>query len=185
MSRYRRANTKNATYFFTVVTYRRQAFLCDEPVRNALRNAITKVEAQYPFEIDAWVLLPDHMHTIWTLPENDANYSLRWQLIKRYVTRECGATLNRPEWLSASKIKHQEATLWQRRFWEHQIRDDNDYQTHMDYCHFNPVKHGLVKRVQDWPYSSFHKQVGLGNYRIDWAGNGLAEHEEFGEFGDD
>ena len=103
MSHYRRANTPNATYFFTVVTYRRQSFLCDEIVRNALRNAIIKVQAQYPFEIDAWVLLPDHMHTIWTLPENDANFSLRWQLIKRYVTRECGATLNRPEWLNTSK----------------------------------------------------------------------------------
>ena len=182
MSHYRRANTKNATYFFTVVTYRRQPFLCGETVRNALRNAITKVQAQYPFEIDAWVLLPDHMHTIWTLPENDANFSLRWQLIKRYVTRECGATLNRPEWLNASKIKHQEATLWQRRFWEHQIRGDSDYQTHMDYCHFNPIKHGLVNRVQDWPYSSFHKQVGLSHYPIDWAGNGLMES---GEFGDD
>ncbi len=182
MSHYRRANTKNATYFFTVVTYRRQPFLCDELVRNALRNAIAKVQTQYPFKIDALVLLPDHMHTIWTLPENDANFSLRWQLIKRYVTRECGATLNRPEWLNASKIKHQEATLWQRRFWEHQIRDDRDYQTHMDYCHYNPVKHGLVKRVQDWPYSSFYKQVGLGVYALDWAGQGLVE---VGQFGDD
>ena len=182
MSHYRRANTPNSTYFFTVVTYRRQTFLCDLQVRNALRKAIHKVQTQYPFKIDAWVLLPDHMHTIWTLPENDANFSLRWQLIKRYVTRECGADLNRPEWLNASKIKHQEATLWQRRFWEHQIRDDSDYQTHMDYCHFNPVKHGLVKRVQDWPYSSFHKQVSLGQYAIDWAGQGLAE---MGKFGDD
>ena len=111
MSHYRRANTPNATYFFTVVTYHRQAFLCDELVRNALRNAIHKVQIQYPFKIDAWVLLPDHMHTIWTLPENDANFSMRWQLIKRYITRECGASLNRPEWLNASKIKHQEATL--------------------------------------------------------------------------
>ena len=182
MSHYRRANTPNATYFFTVVTYRRQIFLCDEPVRNALRNAIRKTQAQYPFKIDAWVLLPDHMHTIWTLPENDPNFSLRWQLIKRYVTRECGATLNRPEWLNTSKTKHKESTLWQRRFWEHQIRDDNDYQTHMDYCHFNPVKHDLVKQVQDWPYSSFHKQVGLGAYSIDWAGVGLVE---VGKFGDD
>ena len=182
MSHYRRANTSNATYFFTVVTYRREAFLCDESVRDALRNAIIKVQTQYSFEIDAWVLLPDHMHTIWTLPENDANFSLRWQLIKRYVTRECGAYLNRPEWLNTSKIKHQEATLWQRRFWEHQICGDSDYQTHMDYCHFNPVKHGLVKRVQDWPYSSFHKYVILSQYPLDWAGQGLAE---VGEFGDD
>lgn len=182
MSHYRRANTPNATYFFTVVTYRRQRFLCDAPVRHALRKAIIKVKAQYPFEIDAWVLLPDHMHTIWTLPENDANFSLRWQLIKRYVTHECGGYLNRPEFHSASKTKHQEATLWQRRFWEHQIRDESDYQTHMDYCHFNPVKHGLVKYVRDWEHSSFHKHVSLGLYPGDWAGQGLMET---GQFGDD
>jgi putative transposase len=184
MSRYRRANATNASYFFTVVTYRRQAFLCDQTVRNALRNAINKVRVQHPFQIDTWVLLPDHIHTIWTLPENDANFSLRWQLIKRYVTRECGAYLNRPEWLNASKTKHQESTLWQRRFWEHQIRDERDYQAHMDYCHYNPVKHGLVKRVQDWPYSSFHKQVRLGQYPIDWAGEGMLESGKFGEIGD-
>ena len=122
------------------------------------------------------------MHTIWTLPENDAKFSLRWQLIKRYVTRECGVYLNRPEWLNASKIKHKEATLWQRRFWEHQIRDDLDYQTHMDYCHFNPVKHGLVKNVEDWTYSSFHKQVDLEHYPKDWASEGLVQS---GDFGDD
>lgn len=183
MSHYRRASTTNATYFFTVVTYRRQTFLCDEPVRQALRSAIEKVRAQYPFKIDAWILLPDHIHTIWTLPENDANFSLRWQLIKRYVTRECGELLSRPEWRSASKIKHHESTLWQRRFWEHQIRDEHDYQTHMDYCHYNPVKHGLVKRVQDWEYSSFHQHVKLGQYPIDWAGEGVAGVGEFGEAG--
>ena len=184
MSHYRRANAANVSYFFTVVTYRRQTFLCDEPVRAALRKAINKVRAQYPFEIDTWVLLPDHIHSIWTLPEGDANFSLRWQLIKRYVTRECGAYLNRPEWLNPSKTKHQESTLWQRRFWEHQIRDERDYQTHIDYCHYNPVKHGLVKRVQDWPYSSFHKHVKLGQYLIDWAGAGMADSGMFGEAGD-
>lgn len=103
-------------------------------------------------------------------------------MIKRYVTRECSTYLNRPGWLNASKIKHKEATLWQRRFWEHQIRDDDDYHTHTDYCHFNPVKHDLVKSVQDWPYSSFHKQVGLGLYENDCAGQTLTE---LGEFGDD
>ena len=184
MSHYRRANAANASYFFTVVTYRRQTFLCDEPVRAALRKAINKVRAQYPFEIDTWVLLPDHIHSIWTLPENDANFSLRWQLIKRYVTRECGAYLNRPEWLNPSKTKHQESTLWQRRFWEHQIRDEKDYQNHINYCYYNPVKHDLVKPVQDWPYSSFHKHVKLGQYSADWAGAGMADSGMFGEAGD-
>ncbi len=169
MSRYRRANTLGATYFFTVVTYRRRSFLCDEDVRNALREAILKVREQTPFLIDAWVLLPDHLHTIWTLPPDDARFALRWQQIKRHVTRQCGERLHKPEWMNESKTKHRESTLWQRRYWEHQIRDDTDYQRHMDYLHYNPVKHGLVERVNGWPFSSFHRHVATGMYGLDWA----------------
>lgn len=169
MSEYRRAQVPGGTFFFTVVTYNRQSFLCDEDVRNALRDAIAKVRARHPFNIDAWVLLPDHLHAIWTLPEGDADFSLRWNLIKRYVTRACAKHLERPEWLSESKEEHRESTLWQRRFWEHQIRDDRDYAAHMDYLHFNPVKHGYVKRVADWPYSSFHRHVRNGVYPTDWG----------------
>ena len=181
MSRYRRANTAGATYFFTVVTYRRQRFLCDEDVRDALKHAIQKVRTDYPFTIDAWVLLPDHIHSIWTLPPNDANFALRWQLIKRYVSRACRARLNHTEWMSASKTKHRELTIWQRRYWEHQIRDDNDYAKHMDYLHFNPLKHGLVNNVKDWPYSTFHRYVKAGVYDERW-GVGLDFVE--GTFGD-
>ena len=143
---------------------------CTRP--RCFAKRIHKVRTQYPFTLDAWVLLPDHIHAIWTLPENEANFSLRWQLIKRYVTQACAHKYKRKDWLNASKIKHQESTLWQRRYWEHQIRDERDYRTHMDYCHFNPVKHDLVKRVQDWEYSSFHRHVTLGNYPRDWAGMG-------------
>src|SRR5258706_384544 len=159
MSRYRRANTSGATYFFTVVTYRRRPFLCDPDVRIALREAITKVRNQYPFHIDGWVLLPDHLHAIWTLPPGDPDFPLRWQQVKRRVTLRCGERLHRKAWMTESKTKHRESTLWQRRYWEHQIQDEADFELHMDYLHFNPVNHGLVKRVWDWPYSSFHRHV--------------------------
>lgn len=167
MPNYRRAQLPGGTFFFTVVTYRRQTFLCDEDVRTALRTAIATIRDDRPFVIDGWVLLPDHLHTIWTLPTDDADYSFRWNLIKRFVTRACADRLEQSEWISDSKRKHRESTLWQRRFWEHQIRDDRDYQTHMDYLHFNPVKHGYVRRVTDWPYSSFHRYVKQGVYSDD------------------
>lgn len=181
MSNYRRANTAGATYFFTVVTYHRRAFLCDEDVRDALKQAIHKVREKHPFTIEAWVLLPDHIHTIWTLPPNDANFALRWQLIKRYVTQSCGARLHNPQWMNASKTKHRESTLWQRRYWEHQIRDDLDYAKHMDYLNYNPVKHQLVKQVKDWPYSTFHRYVKQGVYGENWAIEDLSKAGEFGD----
>jgi putative transposase len=180
MSNYRRANAHGATYFFTVVTYRRRKFLCEADVQNALRAAITKVRSQHPFTIDAWVLLPDHIHAIWTLPPDDARFALRWQQIKRFVTLQCGERLHKTEWMTDSKTNHRESTLWQRRYWEHQIRDELDFQHHMDYLHYNPVKHGLVAELKDWPYSSFHRHVALGNYAENWAGTAAND----GEFGD-
>ena len=181
MSRYRRANTAGATYFFTVVTYRRRPFLCDTDVRIALREAITKVRRQYPFHIEGWVLLPDHLHTIWTLPPGDAGFPLRWQQIKRGVTLRCRERLHRAAWMTESKTKHRESTLWQRRYWEHQIRDEADFERHMDYLHYNPVKHGLVKHVSDWPYSSFHRHVTAGVYREDWSTTSSLDAIDFGE----
>jgi putative transposase len=169
MSRYRRAKTAGGTYFFTVVTYRRQAFLCDDDVRKAMRDAIERVRERHDFRIDAWVLLPDHLHCVWTLPPDDADFSLRWNLIKRWVTRACGDRLLRAEWMTTSKRVHRESTLWQRRFWEHQIRDDDDYRSHVDYVHFNPVKHGYVEKVVDWAYSSFHRYVREGVYPREWG----------------
>ncbi len=180
MSRYRRANTPGATYFFTVVTYRRRTFLCNDPVRLALREAIQKVRAKYPFQIDAWVLLPDHLHTIWTLPDGDADFPLRWQLIKRYVTRQCGELLHQPELMTASKTRHRESTIWQRRYWEHLIRNDADLEQHMHYLHYNPVKHGLVRQVKDWPYSSFHRYVENGTYDENWGELKFGDDGDFG-----
>jgi len=181
MSRYRRANTPGATYFFTVVTYRRRGFLCDADVRIALREAINRVRSQYPFFIDAWVLLPDHLHTIWTLPPDDARFGLRWQQIKRFVTLRCGERLHQASWMTDSKTRHRESTLWQRRYWEHQIRNELDFARHMDYLHYNPVKHGLVKQVKDWPYSSFHRYLEAGVYAQDSAIASPADETGFGE----
>ena len=166
---YRRATMHGGTYFFTVVTYRRQQFLCNNDVRLALRNGIEKTRQSLPFDIDAWVLLPDHLHCIWTLPPGDADFGKRWGLIKRHVSNHC-RDLKRDNWINESKQKRRESTLWQRRFWEHQIRDERDYKHHVDYIHFNPVKHGVVERVVDWPHSSFHRFVNDDVYKTTWAG---------------
>jgi putative transposase len=169
MSRYRRATATGSSYFFTVVAYRRQPILCDEAVRDALRTAIEKVRVTRPFTIDAWVLLPDHLHCVWTLPDGDADFSTRWKIIKKDVSLACREDYRRADWMSASKLKHRESTIWQRRFWEHQIRDENDFARHADYIHFNPVKHGHVQQANDWPYSTFHRFVRDGVYASDWG----------------
>ncbi|MEQ1741204.1 MAG: transposase [Candidatus Nitrotoga sp.] len=147
MSRYRRAMAAGSSYFFTVVAYRRQSTLCDEVIRNALRASIETVRVARPFVIDAWVLLPDHLHCVWTLPDGDADFSTRWMMIKRGVSLVCREDYRRADWVTASKLKHRESTIWQRRFWEHPIRDENDFARHVDYIHFNPVKHGHVQRA--------------------------------------
>jgi len=170
MSLYRRADIPGATYFFTVVTYRRRPILCDASVRAALRDAIKTVQSRHPFTIDAWVLLPDHLHCVWTLPPGDAQYAMRWGLIKRMVSYECAQQYHRTDWMTASKIKHRESTFWQRRYWEHCIITELDYRHHRDYIAINPVKHALVTRVRDWPYSTFHRDVSRGIYPLDWAG---------------
>lgn len=169
MSRYRRSLLAGGTYFFTVVTYRRQTILCDEIFRHALRSAIESVRVSRPFTINAWVLLPDHLHCIWTLPQDDADFSTRWMMIKRKVSIACTAQYEQADWLTTSKQKHRESTIWQRRFWEHQIRDDIDYAKHLDYLHYNPVKHGLVNQAKDWQYSSFHRYVKNGFYEETWG----------------
>ena len=170
MSRYRRARVAGGCYFFTVVTERRQRILTDEPVRAALRAAIARVRETYPFKIDAWVLLPDHMHTIWTLPPNDSDFSLRWRLIKTYVTRACSDLYFNSDMLTKRRCVKRCGTFWQHRYFEHVIRDAQDFMNHIDYVHFNPVKHSLVDNVCDWPYSSFHRYCAQGVYAQNWAG---------------
>jgi putative transposase len=164
---------EGGSYFFTVVTERRQPIITEEPIRHALREAIMWVREKYPFEIDGWVLLPDHLHTIWTLPAGDADFATRWRLIKTRVTRDCGKLYAQPKFLTARRTAKRCGTLWQHRYWEHALRDDADFEHHMDYLHINPVKHGLVQRVCDWPYSSFHRWVKNGVYSMDWGGNNI------------
>ena len=171
MPEYRRARTEGATYFFTVVTYRRQPILCLDKSRQILRDVISQVQRSHPFRVDAWVLLPDHIHCLWSLPEGDRNYSVRWALIKKEFTKRVRLVLG-PEvdhHRSESRKRHGERTIWQRRFWEHQIRNEEDYTRHMDYVHYNPVKHGLAKSPKDWPHSTFHRYVAEGMYEADWG----------------
>ncbi len=182
MSNYRRIYLPGGMYFFTVITLRRQRFLIDDDVRAALREGIQLTRQTKPFEIVAWVQLPDHLHCIWRLPPDDTDFSSRWSMIKRIVTQRCGARLNRPEWLNARRRKRQQGTLWQHRFWDHLIHDEDDFNRHMDYIHWNPVKHGLVSKVVDWPYSSFHRLVRSGWYPELWGENiSFDNTNEFGE----
>ncbi len=141
-----------------------------------LRDAVARTRRDYPFAIDAFVVLPDHIHAVWTLPPDDADFSIRWWLIKTRFTK----ALPKQERLSAVRQRRAERGIWQRRFWEHLIRDEADYARHIDYCMINPVKHKLVSRVQDWPYSSFHRDVRRGVYPQDWAGDADVE----GKFGE-
>jgi putative transposase len=180
MPNYRRAHISGGTYFFTVKTLERQSVLTNDSCRIALRQALTEVRGMHSFEILAWVLLPDHLHTIWRMPENDADFSLRWSLIKQRVTRQCADEVSNPA-PTRSRITRREGTFWQRRFWEHMIRDDTDLRHHIDYIHYNPVKHGYVSRVGDWPYSTFHRYVSDGVYPKDW---GYAEETSDLTFGE-
>lgn len=182
MPQYRRARIPGGTYFFTVVTYNRKPFLTDLRYQKILDNVIQEVQRAHPFILDAWVYLPDHLHCIWTLPEGDADYSKRWGLIKATFSRQTKPFLEEEGFSPETRSRKREVAIWQRRFWEHVIRDDADLRNHLDYIHYNPVKHGFVERVQDWPHSSFHQFVSQGMYDVDWGENvWLADSMTFGE----
>ena len=169
MVTYRRADIPGGTYFFTVVTYKRRKIFVDSKARTFLREAVLEVRKQHPFTIDAWVLLPDHLHCIWTLPPGDHDFSGRWGRIKAGFSKRAKTMLHDEALLTKSRKKKRESTIWQRRFWEHVIHDEADLRNHMDYIHYNPVKHGLVEQVCDWPYSTFHRMVAEGIYGRDWG----------------
>lgn len=176
MSRYRRVRIDGGAFFFTVaLADRSSAFLLEHVER--LRRIYGMVQQRYPFETVAICVLPDHIHAIWSLPEGDADYPLRWSLIKSGFTRGLTGEARR----SSSKIAKRERGVWQRRYWEHAIRNDADLERHVDYIHFNPVKHGCVARVCDWPHSSFHRYVSEGLLPFDWGGNLVDTTGEFGE----
>jgi putative transposase len=165
MTEYRRYRLKGGTYFFTVNLAERKHNLLIEHIDD-LRNAFREIKHAHPFRIDAIAVMPDHLHTLWTLPEDDDDFSLRWRQIKSAFSRQ----IEKGERLSKSRTRKQERGIWRRRFWEHAIRNENDYARHVDYIHFNPVKHGYVRQVVDWPYSSFHRYVKLGLCSSDWSG---------------
>jgi putative transposase len=176
MAEYRRHFVPGGSYFFSVVLADRRSRLLTQHIGD-LRAAFRSVRQLRPFNIDAIVVLPDHLHAIWTLPQDDSDFSMRWQLIKASFSRAV-PTL---EQISRSRLVKGERGIWQRRFWEHALRDDADFERHTDYIHFNPVKHGYVHRVMDWPYSSFARMVRAGFYPRDWAGNFAGDGGEFGE----
>jgi putative transposase len=178
MTNYRRNFLAGGSFFFTVNLADRRWRLLTAHI-GPLRRAFREVRRRHPFAIEAIAVLPDHLHTIWSLPEGDADFPLRWRLIKSGFSRD----LPRLETISASRATKQERGIWQRRYWEHTLRNEEDFARHVDYIHFNPVKHGHVAQVKDWPHSSFRRMVKLGIYPLDWAGNMAGEEKDFGERG--
>jgi len=151
---YRRAYILGGTYFFTVNLLNRKTSLLTDHI-NHLRKAINTVKKQRPFKLDAMVIMPEHLHAMITLPESDADFSTRWMLIKSTFSR----SIPRNEKITLSRQSKGERGIWQRRFWEHSIRDNIDYENHINYIHYNPVKHGYVSKASDWPYSTIHQYI--------------------------
>jgi putative transposase len=176
MTDYRRNFIAGGSYFFTVNLADRRLSLLTDCIDD-LRAAFRATRQRHPFTTDAMVVLPDHLHAVWTLPEGDTDFSTRWRLIKTSFSRKFASD----EPISTSRAAKGERGIWQRRYWEHTIRDETDFARHIDYVHINPLKHGLVRRVRDWPYSSFHRMVTLGVYPEDWAGDVSGLDGEFGE----
>ena len=173
MPQYIRAFVPGGTFFFTVTLLERRRELLIEHI-NDLRKAFKVARQRRPFTVEAIVILPDHLHSIWTLPSGDADFSSRWHDIKARFAAKIPAG----ERLSARRLKKGERGIWQRRFWEHAIRDQRDYERHVDYIHYNLVKHGHVTRVADWPYSSFHRYVRCGIYNLEWESDDDVRHLE-------
>ena len=176
MSRYRRSLAAGGVFFFTVnLADRKSRLLAEEYER--LRRAVDLARSRHPFLTLAFCVLPDHWHVIWRMPENDADFGLRWRVIKHAFSLGLAPAATR----SPSKIAKREKGIWQQRFWEHQIRDDADLQRHVDYIHFNPVKHGHAKIVREWRYSSFHTYVERGGLPPDWGRCADAVSAQWGE----
>ena len=174
--RYRRAEVKGGTYFFTVtLADRKQTLLIDEI--DTLRLVINKVKKQHPFQLDAMVVLPEHLHAILTLPINDNDFANRWMLIKSGFSRQ----LPKRERINDSRKSKGERGIWQRRYWEHLVRDELDFERHVDYIHHNPVKHGYVNQAVDWPYSTIHEYITKGILVKNWAYEETGNEIEFGE----
>ncbi len=176
MSRYRRAKFEGNAFFFTLALADRSSDLLVREIER-LRRAYKVVQERLPFETVAICILPDHLHALWQLPDGDADFAARWSLFKSGVSRSLPPSQSR----SVSKISKREKGIWQRRYWEHAIRSDADLERHVDYIHYNPVKHGLASRVYDWPHSSFHRYVERGLLPVDWGGDARDVRGRFGE----
>jgi putative transposase len=178
MPDYRRAFVPGGTFFFTLVTNLRRPIFNSESSRNLLGKLFRQCQAQWPFTVDAIVLLPDHLHAIWSLPPGDSGYSRRWAWIKKEFTKAWLAQGGRESQVSLARSMEGRRGVWQPRFWEHTLEDEGDFDNHFDYIHYNPVKHGYVQSPKDWRWSSFHRWVRLGVYDVNW---GCGETESFGE----
>ena len=176
MPNYRRAHLPGGSYFFTVVTHGRAPFLCIPLARRCLRRTIRLTQHRWTFSVDAFVLLPDHFHTIWTLPQDDSDFSKRVGFFKKEFTKMWLESGGSESTRSDSQLEHRRKGVWQRRFWEHAIRDESDYIKHVEYIHYNPVKHGLADCPHAWPYSSFHRFAKEGTIPLNWGCS--CEHEQ-------
>jgi putative transposase len=165
---YRRAKVAGASYFFTVVTHERRPIFSNAEAVVLFQTGLNRIRNRHSFEVDAFVILPDHIHTVWTLPESDADFSMRWRLIKEAFTKPFVRQHLASEPSTSRRAKGEQA-VWQRRFWEHVIRDEADYAAHVDYIHYNPVRHGLASAAGDWPHSSFSSWVKRGIYEPYWG----------------
>lgn len=164
---YRRAFTPGGTLFFTVVTHNRRPLLASADAVDVLRAAFRSVRQSRPFEMDAMVVMPDHLHCIWTMPPDDSDFATRWRLIKTWFTKN--SPQSRRVTPDPARSAKAEQAVWQHRYWEHLLRDDHDYARHVDYIHYNPVKHGLASSASAWPYSSFSRHVATGIYPANWG----------------
>ena len=176
MTNYRRNFVPGGSYFFTVALAERSTRLLTDNIE-LFRRAVAEVKRELPFTLVAMVVLPEHLHCIWSLPAGDTDYPTRWKNIKARFS----SGLPRGERRSMSRAIKGERGIWQRRYWEHTLRDETDLQRHVDYIHYNPVKHGHVRCVREWPYSTFHDYVRRGVYTGDWAGAGVEEDFDYGE----
>lgn len=170
MPNYRRARVPGGTYFFSVVVQDRVPLFADETARRLLGERIRECRDMWPFNVTAIVLLPDHLHAIWTLPPGDDRYSARWSWIKKEFTRTWLAAGGREQPVSQARADEHRRGVWQPRFWEHTIETDEDFERHFDYVHYNPVKHGHASVPAEWPWSSFHRWVAAGVYPENWGG---------------
>jgi putative transposase len=169
MSNYRRLFVPGGTYSFTVVTANRAPLFSSARARRLLGQIMRECFARRPVQTIAQVLLPEHLHAIWALPPDDADYSVRWRWIKRELTRAWLARGGCEQSGNPGAQRERRRGIWQRRFWEHTIRDERDLEAHFDYIHYNPVKHGLARSPREWPWSTFHRWVRSGHYNAAWA----------------